>query len=253
VTQWPSVVRDVDSPKRSAESSEWQSRLRRTGRPEDDAVPILPDSVTTGPIRILIVDDHELVRDGLAEMLGRTTGFVIAGTASGGARALELFQASRPDVAIVDLRMTPMDGIQTVTAMKKIDPSVPAILLTTYEADEDIYQGLKAGASSYLPKSVGFADLVDTIRAVHAGERRIPEQIAAKLAAHMASPELTARQLDTLRLLVNGLSNREIARELNVTEGTVKAHVKAILSKVGARDRTQATSIAIRRGLVRSP
>jgi two-component system NarL family response regulator len=201
----------------------------------------------------LIVDDHELVRDGLAEMLGRLDDFEIVGTAPGGPDALELYREQRPDVVIVDLRMTPMDGIQTITALRQIAPAARAILLTTSEADEDIYQGLKAGAASYLPKSVPLADLLDTIRAVHAGERRIPEAIAAKLAAHVAAPELTARQLDTLRLVVKGLSNREIAGELNVTEGTVKAHVKAILSKVGARDRTQAASIAIRRGLVRTP
>jgi two-component system NarL family response regulator len=253
VTQWPSAPRELSLNRRLQALPEPPPRSRPTTAhrtaPHEDRVQRLPGE----PIRLLIVDDHELVRDGLAEMLARTDGFVIAGTASNGAAALELFQSTHPDVAIVDLRMTPMDGIETVAAMKKLDSRVPSILLTTYEADEDIYQGLKAGASSYLPKSVGFADLVDTIRAVHAGERRIPEPIAAKLAAHMAAPELTARQLDTLRLLVHGLSNREIARELNVTEGTVKAHVKAILFKMGARDRTQAASIALRRGLVRSP
>jgi two-component system NarL family response regulator len=206
----------------------------------------------TGPIRVLIVDDHELVREGLAEMLSRAEGFEIVGTADGGARAVELFEQTRPDISIVDLRMAPMDGVQTIAALRRIDPDANAIILTTYDTDEEIYQSLKAGAASYLSKSVGFGDLVETLRAVHAGERRIPEAIAAKLAEHMATPTLTPRQLDTLRLVVEGHSNREIAGKLNVTEGTVKAHVKAILAKLGARDRAQAASIALRRGLVRA-
>jgi two-component system NarL family response regulator len=252
MAQWQPVITDPAQRKRTAASRDVASgsRVHAASVKQD---PDAPAPSPEQPIRLLIVDDHELVRDGLAEMIGRLDDFVVVGTASGGHAALDLYRAERPDVVIVDLRMTPMDGIQTITALRQINPAARAILLTTYEADEDIYQGLKAGAASYLPKSVPLADLLDTIRAVHAGERRIPEAIAAKLAAHVAAPELTARQLDTLRLVVSGLSNREIARELNVTEGTVKAHVKAILAKVGARDRTQAASIAIRRGLVRSP
>jgi two-component system NarL family response regulator len=252
MAQWQPVITDPVQRKRTAASRDVASgsRVHAASVKQD---PDAPAPSPEQPIRLLIVDDHELVRDGLAEMIGRLDDFVIVGTASGGHAALDLYREELPDVVIVDLRMTPMDGIQTITALRQINPAARAILLTTYEADEDIYQGLKAGAASYLPKSVPLADLLDTIRAVHAGERRIPEAIAAKLAAHVAAPELTARQLDTLRLVVSGLSNREIARELNVTEGTVKAHVKAILAKVGARDRTQAASIAIRRGLVRSP
>ena len=219
-----------------------------TARPDDASVQL----AVAPPIRVLIVDDHELVREGLAEMLARTTGFEVVGTADGGARALEIYAATQPDVAIVDLRMVPMDGVQTITQLRRLDPEATVILLTTYDTDEEIYQGLKAGAASYLLKDVGFAELVTTIRAVHAGERRIPPAIAAKLAVHMASPELTARQLDTLRLVVKGQSNREIAESLHVTEGTVKAHVKAVLAKLGARDRAQAASIALRRGLVRA-
>lgn len=203
-------------------------------------------------IRVLIVDDHELVREGLAELLSRQPGVLVVGTASGGERALEMYADLKPDVTLVDLRMTPMDGIETISSIRQQHPEARLILLTTYETDEDVYQGLRAGASSYLLKDVGLDDLVSTIQAVHAGERRIPAHIAAKLAEHMAMPELTPRQLDTLRLVVAGLSNRDIGELLHVTEGTVKAHVKAILAKFGARDRAHAAAIALKRGLVRA-
>jgi two-component system NarL family response regulator len=204
------------------------------------------------PIRVLIVDDHELVREGLAELLGRHPRISIAGKAGSGAEAVDMYPQTQPDVTLVDLRMTPMDGIETIHALLTQDPRARIILLTTYDTDEDIYRGLKAGAASYLLKNVGLGELVKTIEAVNAGERRIPAEIAAKLAEHMAQPELTPRQLDTLRLLVAGLSNQEIAERLYITEGTVKAHVKAILSKFGARDRAQAAAIALKRGLVRT-
>jgi two-component system NarL family response regulator len=206
----------------------------------------------TGHIRVLIVDDHELVREGLAELLGRETGIEVTGKASSGAMALELYGRVRPDVTLVDLRMTPMDGIETIGALRDLDPDARIILLTTYDTEEDIYRGLRAGAASYLLKEVGLNELVDTIQAVSAGEKRIPAHIAAKLAEHMAKPALTPRQLDTLRLVVAGRSNQEIAAHLNITEGTVKAHVKAILSKFGARDRAQAAAIALKRGIVRA-
>lgn len=209
-------------------------------------------SQDTVPIRVMIVDDHELVREGLAELLARQAEVEVVGTAAGGEEALRMFADRNPDVTLIDLRMTPMDGIETIGALRRLNPEARVILLTTYETDEDIYQGLRAGAASYLLKGVGLSDLIETIRAVHNGERRIPAPIAAKLAEHMSTPELTARQLDTLRLLVAGMSNREIGQVLHVTEGTVKAHVKAILAKFGARDRAHAAAIALKRGLVRA-
>jgi len=143
-----------------------------------------------------------------------------------------------------------MDGIETIGALRELDPTARIILLTTYDTEEDIYRGLKAGAASYLLKEVPLEELVETILAVRNGEKRIPTAIAAKLAEHMAKPTLTPRQLDTLRLVVAGHSNLEIAQQLNITEGTVKAHVKAILSKFGARDRAHAAAIALKRGIV---
>jgi two-component system NarL family response regulator len=204
------------------------------------------------PTRILIVDDHELVREGLAELLARQSQIDVVGKAESGMQARELFAQLRPDVTLVDLRMSPMDGVETIGALREIDPTARIILLTTYDTEEDIFRGFTAGAASYLLKEVGLEELVDTIQAVHAGEKRIPPKIAAKLAEHMAKPSLTPRQLDTLRLVVAGRSNQEIAERLNITEGTVKAHVKAILAKFGARDRAHAASIALKRGIVRS-
>lgn len=208
--------------------------------------------VTATPIRVMIVDDHELIRSGLAELLGREPNVTVVGCAASGEEALAMFSEHTPDVTLVDMRMTPMDGVEVITRVREIDPSARLIMLTNYDTDEDVYRGLRAGASSYLRKDVGLEELVSTVRAVHGGEKRIPPTIAAKLAEHMATPELTPRQLDTLKLIVEGLSNQAIATRLHVTEGTVKAHVKAILAKFGARDRAHAASIALRRGIVRN-
>ena len=159
--------------------------------------------------------------------------------------ALDQFRSLTPDVAIVDLRMRPMDGVQLTHAMRESEPNARVILLTTYDTDEEIFRGLRAGASSYLLKDVDSARLAETIRAVHAGRKEIPPEIAAKLADHVASETLTPRQEEVLRGVAEGKSNLEIAKALFVSEGTVKAHVKAILQKLGARDRTQAITIAI--------
>ncbi len=202
------------------------------------------------PLRIVIVDDHELVREGLAEVLGRFPDVDVVARASSGPEGLSAYREHQPDVALVDLRMGTMDGVETITALRTEFPDARVILLTAWDTDEDIYRGLKAGAASYLMKDVGANELVETIRAVCRGEKRIPAPVAAKLADHMATERLTPRQLDTLRLIVAGKSNLEIAHGLNITEGTVKAHVKAILAKLGARDRTQAATLALRRGLV---
>ncbi len=201
-------------------------------------------------LSVLIIDDHELVREGLAEVLGRFPDIRVVSRAGSGPEGLLAFRQFRPDVALVDLRMGVMDGVETITALRAEFPDARVILLTAWDTDEDIYRGLKAGAASYLMKDVGATELVETIRAVGRGEKRIPAPVAAKLADHMATERLTPRQLDTLRLIVAGRSNLEIARELGITEGTVKAHVKAILAKLNARDRTQAATIALKRGLV---
>jgi two-component system, NarL family, response regulator len=208
-------------------------------------------SMETEGIKILLVDDHTILREGLAAVLNAVDDFEVVGQAGDGRVALEAFRELAPDVAIVDLRMTPMDGVQLTHAMRELNPNARVILLTTYDTDEEIFRGLRAGASSYLLKDVDSVRLVEAIRSVHAGRKEIPPEIAAKLADHVASETLTPRQEEVLRGVAEGKSNLEIAKALYVSEGTVKAHVKAILQKLGARDRTQAITIAIKRGLVR--
>jgi two-component system NarL family response regulator len=208
-------------------------------------------TMETDGIRILLVDDHTILREGLAAVLYAVDGFEVVGQAADGRAALDAYRELSPDVAIVDLRMTPMDGVTLTQALRDENPNARVILLTTYDTDEEIFRGLRAGASSYLLKDVDSGRLADAIRAVHAGRKEIPPEIAAKLADHVASETLTPRQEEVLRGVAEGKSNLEIAKALFVSEGTVKAHVKAILQKLGARDRTQAITIAIKRGLVR--
>lgn len=208
-------------------------------------------TMETDGIRILLVDDHTILREGLAAVLNAVEGFQVVGQASDGRAALDAYRTLSPDVSIVDLRMAPMDGVTLTQAMRDENPNARVILLTTYDTDEEIFRGLRAGASSYLLKDVDSNRLADTIRAVHAGRKEIPPEIAAKLADHVASETLTPRQEEVLIRVAEGKSNLEIAKTLFVSEGTVKAHVKAILQKLGARDRTQAITIAIKRGLVR--
>lgn len=208
-------------------------------------------SMNERPIQILLVDDHTILREGLAAVLGAVPDFEVVAQAGDGQTALRCFREHAPDVAILDLRMQPMDGVELTRAMREENPNARIILLTTYDTDEEVFRGLRAGASSYLLKDVDSARLVEAIRAVHAGRKEIPPEIAAKLADHVASEMLTPRQEEVLRGLAEGKSNMEIANTLFVSEGTVKAHVKAILQKLGARDRTQAITIAIKRGLVR--
>ncbi len=206
--------------------------------------------MTESSIRVLLVDDHAIMREGLAAVLTRH-GIEVVGQAGDGEAAIQLFKSLTPDVSIVDLRMTPMDGAELTKAMRDIDPEARVILLTTYDTDEEVFRGLRAGAASYLLKDVDSDELVATIRAVRAGKRVIAPAIAAKLAEHVSADVLTPRQTEVLRCLSEGKSNQEVADTLFISEGTVKAHVKAILAKLDARDRTQALMIAFKRGLLR--
>jgi len=207
--------------------------------------------MTESAIRVLLVDDHAIMREGLAAVL-TSYGIEVVGEAGDGATALRLFEELAPDVSVVDLRMTPMDGAEVTMQMRQRNHDARVILLTTYDTDEEVFRGLRAGASSYLLKDVGSEELVSTIRAVRAGRKVIAPAIAAKLAEHVASDVLTPRQTEVLRCLSEGKSNLEVAQTLFISEGTVKAHVKAILAKLDARDRTQALMIAFKRGLLRS-
>jgi len=203
-------------------------------------------------IRVMLVDDHQIMIEGLAALLDASGDIEVVGQACDGATALALFDHVRPDVSIVDLRMRPMNGVELTEEMRRRVPDARVILLTTYDTDEEIFQGFRAGIATYLLKDIDSSRLLDAIRGVHIGKRMIQPEIAVKLAEHVASDALTPRQEEVLHLLAEGKSNLEIAESIFISEGTVKAHVRAILRKLGARDRTQAIMVAMKRGLVHS-
>ena len=202
------------------------------------------------PIRVLIADDHFVVRMGLAAVIKTQPDMDVVAEATTGKQAVELFRQHRPDITLMDLRMPEMDGIEAITAIRQEFPESRFIVLTTYDGDEDIYRALQAGARAYLLKDMLRDGLVEAIRAVHAGQRRIPAEVANRLAERMNRTELTARELEVLRLIVLGRNNKEIAAELRIAEGTVKIHINNILSKLGVSDRTQAATFALQRGIV---
>jgi two-component system NarL family response regulator len=205
-----------------------------------------------GSIRIMIADDHPVVREGLAASLNRVPDMTVVCEAADGKEAVEQFARHTPDVALVDLRMPQMDGVEAIGTICERFIAARIIILTTFEGDEDVYRGLRAGARAYLLKDTQLEDLIHCIRIVHDGKNYIPPTIGAKLAERMKGPELSGREVEVLRLMAGGKSNKEIAGSLFVSEGTVKGHVNHILAKLGANGRTEAARIAMKRGLVRS-
>jgi two-component system NarL family response regulator len=201
-------------------------------------------------IRLMIVDDHPIVREGLAAIINKQSDMAVAAEAADGQTAVELFREHRPDVSLMDLRLPAMSGVQAITAIRKEFPTARIIVLTTYDGDEDIYRALQAGAQGYLLKGMCREELLEAIRAVHSGLRRIPSPVATKLADRMGGSDLTARELEVLKLIAKGNTNKEVASELSITEATVKGHVNNILSKLGVSDRTQAVTTALQRGIV---
>jgi DNA-binding NarL/FixJ family response regulator len=201
-------------------------------------------------IRILTVDDHQLLREGIAAVLEGQPDMVLIGQASNGREAIESFQQHRPDVTLMDLRMPDMSGIEAITAIRAEFPNARIIVLTTYAGDVQAAGALKAGASGYLLKNLVRKELLDTIRAVHAGKRRVPPEIATEIAEHVADDALTEREIEVLRRVAAGKSNKVIAAELGISEGTVKTHMKSILPKLDASDRTHAVMIALKRGIL---
>ncbi|CDM65941.1 response regulator [Pyrinomonas methylaliphatogenes] len=201
-------------------------------------------------IRILIADDHFVVRMGLLALINTQPDMSVVAEASTGKEAVELFRQHRPDIALMDLRMPEVNGIEAIALIRREFPDARLIVLSSYDGDEDIYRALQAGARAYLLKSMLRENVLETIRAVHAGLRRIPEEIATRLAERMNRDQLTAREMEVLRLIVDGKSNKEIAAALHVSEGTVKIHVNNILSKLGVSDRTQAAIFALQHGLI---
>jgi DNA-binding NarL/FixJ family response regulator len=201
-------------------------------------------------IRILTVDDHALLRAGIALLVGNQPDMEVIAEASGGREAIELFRKHRPDVTLMDLRMADMGGIDAMTAIIEEFPRARIIVLTTYSGDVQILRALKAGAQGYLLKGLLRKELLDTIRSVHSGRKRISPEVASQVADHAADSLLTVREVDVLQLIAEGSANKVVADRLAISEDTVKAHVKNILSKLGANDRTHAVTIAVKRGII---
>lgn len=201
-------------------------------------------------IRVLVVDDHPVVRQGLVAMLEEASDILVVGQAENGREALAVFRQQQPDTTLMDLRMPEMDGVAAITAICAEFPAARIIVLTTYDGDEDIYQGLRSGAKGYLLKDAEPEELLSAIRAVYKGQKYIPSQVGAKLLERMASTELSDRELEVLQLIIMGKSTRAISKALQITERTVNFHISHILSKLGVEDRTQAVVIALRRGIV---
>jgi DNA-binding NarL/FixJ family response regulator len=201
-------------------------------------------------IRILIVDDHPLLREGVASLVEKQSDMVIVAEASSGKEALQVFEKHLPDVTLMDLRLPGMDGIDALTAILAQFPNARIIVLTTFSGDAHILRALKAGARGYLLKDMLRKELLEAVRTVHAGGRRIPPEIATELAEHAGDTTLTPREIEVLRLIAAGNSNRSLADKLSISEETIKMHVKNILSKLDANDRTHAVTIAVRRGIM---
>lgn len=202
-------------------------------------------------IRILAADDHPLIRAGLVSYLTTEPGLDVVAEAGNGEEALEKYREVRPDIVLMDLSMPLMDGLAATKAIVDEFPDARVIVLTTYGGDEDIHRALDAGAMGYLVKDMVAGDVLNIIRTVHAGRRGIPQPIAAKLAEHTPRIPLTPRETEVLTLVADGLSNGEVAARIGRTEGTVKVHLKNILQKLGANDRTEAVTTALRRGFIR--
>jgi two-component system NarL family response regulator len=202
-------------------------------------------------IRVLVIDDHPVVRRGLHSMLDGESGITVVGLASSGKEGLQLAEKLNPDVVLLDLRMPGMGGVEVIAALRTSNPESKILVLTNYQLDEDIFNALDAGALGYLLKSSSQEDVVEALRAVNKGKRRVPAELAQRLAERVGRSSLSARELEVLQLVALGHTNKEIAQSLFISDMTARNHVISLLSKLGAKDRTEAATIAIRRGLVR--
>ena len=206
--------------------------------------------MTTEPIRVLVVEDHHVVRQGLVALLSVVDGLEVVGQAGDGVEAITQFRKHQPAITLIDLRLPRLSGVEVIERIRMETPGARFIVLTTYDGDEDIYRDLQAGARAYLLKGMTSEELIATIRTVHAGKQHIPPAVAQRLAERMGTEELTQREFDVLEEIVRGKSNKEIAAELAISEATVKTHINSLLSKLGVSDRTQAATAAIQRGIV---
>ena len=207
---------------------------------------------SSAPIRILAADDHPLLREGIAALIGTERDMRLVAEAATGRETIERFRAVRPDVTLLDIQMPEMSGIDTLIAIRSEFPTAKVIILTTYGGDVLAQRALKAGAYAYVLKGLVRKDLLDTIRAVHVGQKRIHPEVAANLAVHIGEDPISEREIEILRLVAVGNSNKEIGTRLSITEQTVKAHMKRIIAKLGANDRTHAVTLALDRGVLSS-
>ena len=209
-----------------------------------------PGRATKGRIRILVADDHTIVREGLVSLITRKPDMVVVGEARNGREAVELWKEHRPDVILLDLRMPELDGVGAIKEIRELDERAQIVVLTTFDGDEDIYRAIKAGAKAYLLKDTARDALVECVRRVYAGETYLPPLLAAKLAERVSGETLSAREIEVLQRIAAGKSNKEIGAELFISEGTVKTHVKSIFAKLDVVSRTEAVATATRRGWI---
>jgi DNA-binding NarL/FixJ family response regulator len=202
------------------------------------------------PIRVLVADDHPVVRAGLTAVLAQQADLALVAEAENGARAVALYREHHPDVCLMDLRMPVMDGVEAIRTITTECPAARILALTTYEGDADIRRALEAGARGYLLKDMLLTDVIQAVRAVHRGERVVPNAVAARLAEFPERGELTERELEVLELVARGLSNKRVARAIGRTDETVKIHLKNVFAKLDVADRTEAVTVAITRGLI---
>ncbi len=203
-----------------------------------------------GAITVIVSDDHPVVREGIVAMVEQQRDMRVVATAADGAEAVAQWQRHRPDVTLLDLKMGRHDGVGAVRAIRALDPRARLLVLTTYEGEEEVFQAMRAGANAYLLKDVPRNELLDAIRRLHAGETVVTSRVATKLAAYVSKERLTAREVEVLRAVARGKANKEIADLLNITESTVKAHLKALFAKLGVLSRTEAVNVATKRGVI---
>jgi DNA-binding NarL/FixJ family response regulator len=207
-------------------------------------------TTATHVIRILSADDHPLLRSGIATLISTQPDMQLVGEASNGKEAVQLHRELRPDVTLMDLQMPDMSGLDAITAIRSEDPTARIIVLTTYSGDTLAQRALKAGARAYVLKSLVRTEILDTIRIVYEGEKRVQADVAAEIAKHTADAALTAREIEVLQLVASGCANKEISFRLSINEETTKTHIKNILAKLGARDRTHAVTLGLKRGII---